>query len=181
MLACTTTASSVASSVVTTYAPVTSIEVDANSLFERIGCGPNSGQAYKYVVVVYEAGPDGLRTKATPDAISITDCYTDALFQNLSNSQLFGAATFFSFDVFVFDEPTFTARETCDHLNTNDLNALIAEFTSDLDAGDAGSTDPCDLATAANRVAQDALFSTTCFGQQLPNVESIAACDALQD
>ncbi len=118
IVACTSlTGSSAASSVVTTYAPVTSIEVDANELFARIGCGAAAGQAFKYVVVAYEAGPDGLRTKTTPDAVTTTDCYTDALFQNLSNSQLFGAATYFSLDVFVFDKPTYDLRRADDNLD----------------------------------------------------------------
>jgi hypothetical protein len=157
----------VASSVVTTYAPVTSIEVDANSLFERVGCGLESGQAYKYVVVAYQAGEEGLPTSGA-QAVTVSDCYTDALFQNLSNSQLVGAVTFFSLRVFVFDQATYDALDAQDHLDS----LGPADFPDD---DDGGGDSPGD------HIAQDALYTTTCFAQQLPNVESIAACDALQD
>ena len=169
MIACTTTASSVASSVVTTYAPVTSIEVGADQLFERIGCGANAGQAYKYVTVVYEAGPDGLRIKDTPDAIAVTDCWTDALFQNLSSSELFAASAYFSLSVYVFDEPTYDLVEP----EVKFESLQVTDFTVDEDAGTLGGR--------GAQVATDALYTTACTAQQLPEVESIAACDALQD
>lgn len=171
IVACTSlTGSSAASSVVTTYAPLTTIEVDANALFERIGCGTSAGQAFKYVVVAWQAGPGGLRTQPNATAVTVTDCYTDALFQNLQNSQLFGANAYFSLDVYVFDQPTYDLVGTAFH---RDANGNDAVSTEDFPVDDAG------LATGA--IATSALWRTTCFAKQIPNVEALAACDALHD
>ena len=69
LVACTSlTGSSVASNAtVTTYVPLTSIEVDSNALLERLGCGTSSGVPFRYVVSVYAAFPDGtLEGASTP-------------------------------------------------------------------------------------------------------------------
>lgn len=151
--ACTAlTGSSVASNVaVSTYVPLTSIEVDSSSLFERLGCGAQAGVPYKYVVTVYDAVTGGTRIGTTPVVIGTSDCFTDALFQNVPSSQ--GVNTdWFSLTVDVFDLPTYEANR-----------ALI-------DAPAVGSADA--IHAAAN-------WSTTCVAQQQPNVQSIAACSQL--
>ena len=159
--ACTAlTGSSATSNVqVSTYVPLTSIEVDSSSLFQRLGCGAASGVPYKYVVSVYDAVPPGVR-KPAPDGgpaapleIGSSDCFADAVFQNVPSSQSVNLA-WFSLTVDVFDQPTYQANR----------DAL------GLDAPAVGSADAIHAAAS---------WSTTCVAQQQPNVQSIAACDPL--
>lgn len=159
--ACTAlTGSSVASNVaVSTYVPLTSIEVDSASLFDRRGCGTGPGVPFKYVVSVYDALPPGVRRPGpdggNPTAIVVgsADCFTDAVFQNVPSSQSVNLA-WFSLTVDVFDQPTYQANR----------DAL------GLDAPAVGSADAIHAAAS---------WSTTCVAQQQPNVQSIAACDPL--
>lgn len=161
LAACTSITGSSATSNVTvsTYVPLTSIEVDSSSLFERLGCGAASGVPYKYVVSVYDAVPPGVR-KPAPDGgvpmaleIGSSDCFTDALFQNVPSNQGTNI-DWFSLTVDVFDLPTYQANR----------DAL------GLDAPAVGSADAIHAA---------AKWSTTCVAQQVPNVQTIAACDPL--
>jgi hypothetical protein len=151
--ACTAlTGSSVASNVaVSTYVPLTSIEVDSASLFERRGCGAGSGVPFKYVVSVYDAVTGGERIGTVAIDIGASDCFTDALFQNVPTTQGVNY-DWFSLTVDVFDEPTYEANR--------DL----------IDGPDVGN------AAAIHGLAN---WSTTCVAQQQPNVQSIAACDPL--
>jgi len=165
--ACTslTGSSVVSNATVTTYVPLTSVEVDANSLFERLGCGTGAGVPFKYVVAVYAALPDGTLIGATdsglptPLTIGVSDCFTDAVFQNLSTP-----TNDYDFVVDVYDEPTYeTLRSTLDLEDVNVLGALADAPTADL-----AST----LTGAAN-------WSTTCFVSQQPNLQVIASCGPL--
>lgn len=168
LAACTSlTGSSVASTTVSTYSPVTSIEIDANQLFERIGCGPGAGQAFRYAVAVYAAQPSGARilgaNGADPDPLgmSVTDCYTDAVFENLSTNTIFGGTSYFSLSVYVFDQPTY------------DASFEAIEKNADANAGTW-------IAANAKNEAQIAQLSATCTARQEPNIEALAACDPLQ-
>ena len=151
--ACTAlTGSSVASNAaVSTYVPLTSIEVDSNALFQRLGCGTGAGVPYKYVVTVYAAVTGGTRIGTTPVVIGSSDCFADALFQNVPSTQGVNV-DWFSLTVDVFDLPTYQANQ-----------GLI-------DAPAVGNADAIHAA---------ATWSTTCVAQQEPNVQSIAACDSL--
>ena len=163
VVACTTTGSSAASTVVTTYAPVTSIEVDANSLFARIGCGPNAGQAYKYVVVAYQAGPEGLAILGAARRRNERLLHGRACSENLSTAEPRRA------ELFLADRRRLRlARLT---------NALLAEGI-DVDA-----LGPADLEVAER---DDRRRRSTLFGRRraslsnIPNVESLASCDPLE-
>jgi hypothetical protein len=166
--ACTAlTGSSVASNAtVTTYVPLTSVEVDANALFARLGCGSGPGVPYKYVVSVYAAYSNGQLQGASDDGggakpltIGVSDCFTDAVFQNLSNP-----TNYYGFTVDVYDEPTYeTLRGTLDLDNPGVQAALGSNPTTD---------DAALLHGSAN-------WSTTCFALQQPNVQSLAACNPL--
>jgi hypothetical protein len=164
--ACTSlTGSSVASTTVTTFAPVTGIEVDANQLFESQGCGQGPSLAFKYVVVVYSAyntpplegqpvttSQDG--SPSDPIAISLNDCFADAVFENLSTSAAIGGSDFFALTIDVFDDVTFAAQATTlDTTTTTEANALA--------------------------ISSIATWTTTCVARQQPNVQSLATCGPL--
>lgn len=156
--ACTSiTGSSVASTTISTYAPVTGVEVDALELFERQGCGVASGEPFKYVVAVYSAFSSGERDPGVPNPIvmSVTDCFTDAVFENLPGSTLGGTPTF-SLTVDVFDKATFDAN--ADAIN-NDVGVSSAGTAAAIDA-------------IAN-------WNSTCVARQEPNIQGLAACDPL--
>ena len=54
LAACTSlTGSSIASTTVTTFSPVTDIQVDSQTMFERLGCGTSARVPFKYVATVY--------------------------------------------------------------------------------------------------------------------------------
>ncbi len=164
--ACTSlTGSSVASTTVNTYSPVTGIEVDASQLFESEGCGQGPSLAYKYVVVVFTAygsGPlegqpvvnpasaDG--GLADPIAISLNDCFADAVFENLNASSTIGGSDTFSLAIDVFDDVTFAAQ-TLDTTTTTEANAAA--------------------------IASVAKWTSTCVARQQPNVQSLASCGPL--
>jgi hypothetical protein len=164
--ACTSlTGSRVASTTVNTYSPVTGIEVDASQLFEGDGCGIGPSLPYKYVVVVYTAygsGPlvgqpvvdptsaDG--GLADPIAISLNDCFADAVFENLNASSTIGGSDTFSLAIDVFDSVTFGAQPL-DTTTTTQANAAA--------------------------IASVAKWTTTCVARQQPNVQSLSTCGPL--
>jgi len=168
LVACTSiTGSSVTSNAtVTTYVPLTSIEVDASSLFERLGCGASAGVPYKYVVSVYAAYSNGELQGATADGggarpltIGVSDCFTDAVFQNLSNP-----TNYYGMTVDVYDLPTYESlRATLDLDDPSVAGVLATQPTT----GDAQVLD------------SKAQWSTTCFALQQPNVQALAACNPL--
>ena len=156
--ACTAiTGSSATSNVqVSTYVPLTSIEVDASSLLSRLGCGPEQGLPYKYVVSVYDADPPGVRRTSeggagTPILIGTSDCFANAVFQNVPSGQGVTLA-WFSLTVDVFDLPTYQANRAA-------IDAPTVEQAGAIHA-------------AAN-------WSTTCVATQQANVQSVAACGPL--
>ncbi len=106
---------------------------------------------YKYVVTVYAAVTGGTRIGTAPVVIGSSDCFADALFQDVPSTQGVNV-DWFSLTVDVFDLPTYQANQ-----------ALI-------DAPAVGNADAIHAA---------ATWSTTCVAQQAPNVQSIAACDSL--
>ncbi len=172
IVACTSiTGSSTASSLaVTTYAPITGIAVDANDLFSRIGCGHGPGIAFKYIVVVNQVLP-GL----PPVAMSVNDCFADAVFENLANAAL-GASDTFNLTIFAFDDVTYDANTTGIDGGgaTSSCCALGAPVQQC--AGAADASDPCPCCDAFASIAK---WTTTCTVKQQPEVESVAACGPL--
>jgi hypothetical protein len=168
LAACTalTGSSATSNATITTYVPLTSVEVDSASLFGRLGCGTQAGVPYKYVVSVYVAFSDGQiqgagdgGTLPAPLTVGVSDCFSDAVFQNLS-----APTNTYAMTVDVFDQPTYEAlRPTLDLDDGNVLNALAAAPTAD----------------DAKTIHDHATWSTTCFARQEPNVQSLAACGPL--
>jgi hypothetical protein len=145
-MACTSiTGSSSSSAFVTTFAPTTGIEVDANSLFERLGCGPSVGVPFKYVVTVNQTLP-GLPAVA----ISVNDCFADAVFLNLGAA--IGASGNYALTIDVFDDASY--------------NANVALLGNPV-VGDAAAIDAI------------AKWRASCTVLEEPDVQSIAACDPL--
>jgi hypothetical protein len=184
LAACTSiTGSSTSSALITTYAPVTGIEVDADNLFERLGCGHGPGIAFKYVVVVFQTdidlmgnvvrhqipSPDGGLELAPPLAISTTDCFADAVFENLAGAAV-GATTAFSLDVDVFDDVTYDRNVNAVTGSTASTCQCNLQPTPPIQCG----SDDC--ATLIRGVAN---WTTTCTVRQQPSIQSIAACDVL--
>lgn len=183
MAACTSlTGSSVTSTTVTTYAPLTGIEVDANGLFERQGCGHGPSLAFKYVATVYTAfgvgGPlEGQPKPAqdggipTPIAMSLNDCFADAVFQNLNLSAALGGSDTYAVQIDVFDDVTYN-KWAC---------SVGMAITADVAAGEgepeAGACpDPGSYIPPLDSIAN---WTAICVARQQSNVQSLAACSPL--
>ncbi len=174
--ACTSLTGSSSSSVATTtFVPVSGIQVDANGLFERDGCGHGPGVPFKYVTWVF-----GI--EATPIAISVNDCFADAVFQ-INAIQ----GVNFTLRVDVFNDVTYA----------NNLGGIVANVYEPATCCNP-ATDPPTCSgqppincttntvflanpTAANAAAVDAIanWQTTCVVQQLSGVQSVAACQPI--
>ncbi len=119
LAACTsiTGGSSLASNTVSTFSPTTSVEVDSSTLFARLGCGQAPGVPFKYIVTVTPRG-------TSPLFISVNDCFTNAVFENLPEG-----STDVTMTVAVFDEPTFDAPHPYDIRNPalSDQAAILAD------------------------------------------------------
>jgi hypothetical protein len=101
LAACTSiTGSSIASNTVSTFSPITSVEVDSSTLFERLGCGQAPNVPFKYVVTVAS-----LTNADAPFGIVVTNCFSNAVFENLPPE----LGPDFTLRVDVFDEPHFDA------------------------------------------------------------------------
>ena len=89
----------------------------------------------------------------------MSDCFTDAVFQNLSTP-----TNDYGLVVDVYDFPTYEAlRATIDLDDDGVLGSLAVEPT----------------AAEAATLHAAATWSTTCFARQQANVQSIAACGPL--
>ena len=97
------TGSSVASNTVSTFSPTTTVEVDSTTLFSRLGCGTAAGTPYKYVATIYPFG------SSTPLFITVSDCWSNAVFENLPTGAT-GEGDF-TLNVDVFDLPDFDAMQ----------------------------------------------------------------------
>jgi len=145
LAACTAlTGSSIASTTVSTFSPVTTVEVDATTLFSRLGCSNTSGVPYKYVATIYDFG------SSTPLFITDSDCFANAVFEDLDVGPI-GQADF-NLTVDVFDLPTWSANQNIDFGNPANQPAIHA---------------------VAN-------WTTTCTAHQTQNIQSLAVCDPLQ-
>lgn len=145
LVACTSlTGSSIASNTVSTFSPITSVEVDSSTLFSRLGCGQAPNVPFKYIVTVKPLAQE-------PFAITVSDCFTNAVFENLPAGA--NGEGDFTMTVAVFDEPHFDAPHSYDIRNP------------------ALSDEP--------QIAADAQWTTTCTAHQTTNVQSLAVCDPL--
>jgi hypothetical protein len=145
LAACTSlTGSSIASNTVSTFSPVTTVEVDAASLLEREGCGTASGVPYKYVATIYPFG------SSTPLYITVSDCFTNAVFENLPTGAT-GEGDF-TLTVDVLDLPTWNANQALDFADPNEEPSIRA---------------------VAN-------WTSNCSAHQTSNVQSLAVCDPLK-
>jgi len=107
LAACTTlTGSSIASNTVSTFSPVTTVEVDSTTLFDGFGCGDTADVPYKYVATIYPFG------SSTPLFITTADCFANAVFEDLPTGAT-GAGDF-TLTVDVFDLPGWNAHQDLD-------------------------------------------------------------------
>lgn len=164
-----TTTGTATTNTTSTYTPVTGIEIDAHDLFLRQGCGTSPGQVYKYVVVV-KSTPCPSDAAVAPESIAgagLYDCFADAVFANLGSGTALGLSNDFDVEIDAYDAPTFAAQAS-----------LVTSTVQDLEANScpAGSVD--DRLTT---LAQAANWTTTCTAHQQPNVQSLAACDPVQE
>jgi hypothetical protein len=144
LAACTAlTGSSIASNTVSTFAPVTTVEVDSTSLFERLGCSNTANVPYKYVATIYNFG------SSTPLFITVSDCFTNAVFENMDTGA--SGQGDFTLNVDVFDLPTWNANQNLGFDNPANEPAIRA---------------------AAN-------WTSNCTAHQTSNIESLAVCDPL--
>ena len=152
-----------------TYTPVTGIQIDAHDLFLRQGCGTEPGQAYKYAVVVFQKRNVLPCSSGAPEAVGVGvyDCFADAVFVNVGSGTALGLSQDFDLAVAAFDAPTYGAQA-----------GLVTGAVQDLEAN-ACPTGAVDDRAAA--LAAAANWTTTCTAHQQPNVQSLAACDPLQE
>jgi hypothetical protein len=144
LTACTAlTGSSIASNTVSTFAPVTTVEVDSTSLFERLGCSNTAGVPYKYVATIYNFG------SSSPLFITVSDCFTNAVFENMDTGA--SGQGDFTLNVDVFDLPTWNANQNLGFDNPANEPAIRA---------------------VAN-------WTSNCTAHQTSNIESLAVCDPL--
>jgi TRAP-type uncharacterized transport system substrate-binding protein len=144
LAACTAlTGSSIASNTVSTFAPVTTVEVDSTTLFERLGCSNTAGVPYKYVATIYNFG------SSSPLFITVTDCFTNAVFENMDTGA--SGQGDFTLNVDVFDLPTWNANQNIDFGNPENEPAIRA---------------------VAN-------WTSNCSAHQTSNIQSLAVCDPL--
>ena len=138
------------------YTPPTGIQIDSQDLVAGIGCGPRSGQVYRYAAVVTQVTDAG-----TPFVTSgVFNCYSDALFTNLPSPD--GGSTFYSIGIFAYDSAAFPAAlGGCEY---DTLNAAC----------------PGDDATVVKRYESQATWTTTCTATQFQGVPQIAACGELE-
>ena len=147
LAACTSlTGSSIASNTVSTFAPVTTVEVDSTTLFERLGCSNTANVPYKYVATIYPFG------SSTPLFITESDCFTNAVFEDLPTGAT-GEGDF-TLNVDVFDLPTWNA-------NQDVINAAVKDPTQE---------------PAMRAVAN---WTSNCTAHQTSNIQSLAVCDPL--
>ncbi len=180
-----------ATNTASTFTPLTAIEVNAQSLFFRQGCGTGPGQVYKYAVVVLQKsgytnacpGPDGGADASddggdsgTPNlepvvGAGVYDCFTDAVFNLVSVSTNFGTTNEFDVDVDAYDLPTYEAQ-------TSTITATVGDLVKGLSAT---PKDECPANVDGDRaqLSQAANWTTTCVGTQQPQVQSMVACDQL--
>jgi len=199
--ACTSlTGSSVSSTTVSTYSPTTGIEIDANALFFHEGCGQGPGVVAKYVTIVYVAGgyydntaaeggllcqelsltngigcenavDAGADAGATCPAISLNDCFSDAVFVDLGSFT--SAATTFDLVVYAFDQATFDANEQ--------TIADVVKNHADVvpDGGFVGCAANPNEGQLDFELRSIANWTASCNAVQQPNVQSLAACGPL--
>ncbi|HEY2366852.1 MAG TPA: hypothetical protein VGH87_10710 [Polyangiaceae bacterium] len=152
LAACTTlTGSSVASNTVSTFSPVTTVEVDSTTLFDGFGCSDTAGVPYKYVATIYPLGsskPIPIGDTVIRNAVS--DCFANAVFEDLPNATGEGD---FTLKVDVFDLPTWNANQ------------------GSIDFGDP---------TQEAAIRAVASWTTDCTAHQTSNIQSLAVCDPLQ-
>jgi hypothetical protein len=111
----------------------------------REGCGTAAGVPYKYVATIYPFG------SSTPldQGITVSDCFTNAVFENLPTGAT-GEGDF-TLKVDVFDLPTWNANQSLDFASPSEEPFIraVANWTSD------------------------------CSAHQTANVQSLAVCDPL--
>ncbi len=109
LAACTSlTGSSIASNTVSTFSPITSVEVDSSTLFSRLGCGEAPNVPFKYVVTIAP-----LTNANAPFAVVVSNCFSNAVFEELAPE----LGPDFTMLVDVFDEPHFDAPHPYDITN----------------------------------------------------------------
>ncbi|HSQ63069.1 MAG TPA: hypothetical protein VLM85_07625 [Polyangiaceae bacterium] len=158
-----------ATNTASTFTPVTGIQIDAHDLFLRQGCGTEPGQVYKYAVVVFQKRNVLPCSSGAPEAVGVGvyDCFADAVFVNVGSGTALGLSQDFDLAVAAFDAPTYAAQA-----------GLVTSEVLDLQTT-ACPSGPVDDRAAA--LAAAANWTTTCTARQQPNVESLAACDPLQE
>ncbi len=144
------------------YAPVTGILVRSESAVGNLGCGPGTGQVFKYVAVLrgptdlgIDAGADA--GMATPDqvlGIGIYDCFSDGLFNELAVDALY-AVELFGFGQAAWDQS----------------NGQVFALASNPGTAPAAS---------AKLLALNPASTTTCTAVQRTGIQTVASCPAPQ-
>lgn len=147
--------------------PVTGVTVRAETLTSGRGCGPGATQLFKYAVVVFARGAYA--------AGNVYDCFTDGTFVDLPNIK----PELYSLEVFAFNRVAFLAA------GGDGINAIFRRLDANqlalgVDGGDHVAQQAAIDADLKLIRALTPTYSTTCTGQQLELVQTLAVCKALQ-
>jgi hypothetical protein len=75
------------------FVPIQGVTLNLGDVLGSLRCGTGPGQVYKYTVVVWDAVDGGPRDLAHPLASNVWDCFSQAVFDNLTSDA--GSDTFF--------------------------------------------------------------------------------------
>jgi hypothetical protein len=149
------------------FAPITGIEIRAQSLVAGIGCGTGDDQVYRYAAVVSFSPEAGA---STVSFTNIFDCFTDGVFENLpaDNGSL-------NFDVAIF------AYNFKDY-GPADAGIMGAGLPPDLACPPGNDAAGCVPRTTPLTDAQkkDATWTALCVATQQSGVPVLAVCPPLQ-
>jgi hypothetical protein len=143
------------SAATTILVPITGVTVRAESITGGLGCGRGSTQIFKYAVVVFGPNPmaiGALGSFDTPLASNVFDCFSDGLFVNLPAT---AGSTDYKLSVYAYSAQAYEAA----------TDAKIRAALAGTDAATLAATSPT--------------FTTTCSATEIPDVQSLAACQPL--
>jgi hypothetical protein len=147
--------------------PITGVTVRAEMLTAGRGCGTGATQLFKYAVVVFARGAFA--------AGNLYDCFTDGTFVELPNI----APDVYMLDVVAFNNVAFVAA------GGNGISAIFQRLNENhlalgVDGGDHVAEQAAIDADLQLIRALNPTYSTTCTGQQLELVQTLAVCKPLQ-
>jgi len=147
--------------------PITGVTVRAETLTSGRGCGTGATQLFKYSVVVFARGAYA--------AGNVYDCFTDGTFVELPTI----TPDLYTLEVFAFNRVAFLAA------GGDGINAIFQRLNANhlalaVDGGDHAAQQASIDADLKLLRALRPTYSTTCTGQQLELVQTLAVCKPLQ-